>query len=74
MNRKSIMKKLLCVVLAVAVFAVSVPFTVLAANTDDVNFVILSDLHYFAEDSQGTTAEDKAEFNFTIFCHFFNIL
>ena len=63
MKRKSILKKLLCVVLAVAVFAVSVPFTVLAANTDDVNFVILSDLHYFAEDSQGPTAEDKAEFN-----------
>ena len=63
MKRKSIFKKLLCVVLAVAVFAVSVPFTVLAANTDDVNFVILSDLHYFAEDSQGPTAEDKAEFN-----------
>lgn len=63
MKRKSIMKKLLCVILAVAVFAVSVPFTVLAANTDDVNFVILSDLHYFAEDSQGPTAEDKAEFN-----------
>lgn len=63
MKRKSIMKKLLCVVLAVAVFAVSVPFTVLAANTDDVNFVILSDLHYFADASMGLTEEDKAEFN-----------
>ena len=63
MKRKSIMKKLFCVVLAVAVFAVSVPFTALAANSDDVNFVILSDLHYFAESAMGNSAEDKAEFN-----------
>ena len=63
MKRKSILKKLLCVVLAVAVFAVSVPFTVLAANTDDVNFVILSDLHYFAESAMGNSPEDKKEFN-----------
>ena len=63
MKRKSIMKKLLCVVLAVAVFAVSVPFTVLAADTDDVNFVILSDIHYFAESAMGNSSEDKAEFN-----------
>lgn len=64
MKRKSIMKKLFCVILAVAVFAVGIPFTAIAAaTTDDVNFVILSDLHYFAEDSQGPTAEDKAEFN-----------
>ena len=63
MKRKSIMKKLFCVVLAVAVFAVSIPFTVLAANSDDVNFVILSDLHYFAESAMGNSAEDKAEFN-----------
>ena len=61
MKRKSILKKLLCVVLAVAVFAVSVPFTVLAANTDDVNFVILSDLHYFAESAMGNSPEDKKE-------------
>lgn len=63
MKRKSSFKKLFCVILAFAVFAVSIPFTAIAANTDDVNFVILSDLHYFAEDSQGPTAEDKAEFN-----------
>ena len=61
MKRKSTFKKLFCVILAVAVFAVSIPFTAIAATTDDVNFVILSDLHYFAEDSQGPTAEDKAE-------------
>ena len=61
--KKNTLKKLFCVILAVAVFAVSIPFTALAATTDDVNFIILSDLHYFAEDSQGTTAQDKAEFN-----------
>lgn len=63
MKRKSTFKKLFCVILAVAVFAVSIPFTAIAATTDDVNFIILSDLHYFAEDSQGPTEEDKAEFN-----------
>ena len=61
--KKNTLKKLFCVILAVAVFAVSIPFTAIAATTDDVNFIILSDLHYFAEDSQGTTAQDKAEFN-----------
>lgn len=63
MKRKSVMKKLFCVVLAIAVFAVSVPFTALAADTDDANFVILSDTHYFAESAQGDNAEDKAELN-----------
>lgn len=62
--KKNTLKKFFCVILAVAVFAVGIPFTAIAAaTTDDVNFVILSDLHYFAEDSQGPTAEDKAEFN-----------
>lgn len=64
MKRKSIMKKLFCVILAVAVFAVGIPFTAIAAaTTDDVNFVILSDLHYFAESAMGNSEEDKAEFN-----------
>lgn len=63
MKRNSIMKKLFCVVIAVAVFAVSVPFTALAATTDDVNFVVLSDLHYFADSAMGPTEQDKQEFN-----------
>ena len=64
MKRKSIMKKLFCVILAVAVFAVGIPFTAIAAaTTDDVNFVILSDLHYFADAAMGNSEEDKAEFN-----------
>ncbi len=62
MNKTSITKKILCVVLALAVLAVSVPFTALAAPQDKVNFVILSDLHYYAEDAMGTTPEDKQEF------------
>ena len=63
MKRKSSFKKLFCVILAFAVFAVSIPFTAIAANTDDVNFVILSDIHYFAESAQGTNAQDKQELN-----------
>ncbi len=63
MNKTSITKKILCVVLALAVLAVSVPFTVLAAPQDKVNFAIISDIHYFADDAMGTTAEDKQEFS-----------
>ena len=69
MKRKSIMKKLFCVVLAVAVFAVSVPFTVLAADTDEVNFVILSDLHYFADASMGLVFGSVVTLIFT-FCFY----
>lgn len=63
MKMKSFMKKLFCVILSVAVFAVGIPFTVIAADTDDVNFAILSDIHYFASSSMGYTDEDKQEFN-----------
>lgn len=63
MKGKSIFKKLFCVILAVAVFAVSVPFTALALPADEVNFAIISDIHYFAESSMGYTDEDKQEFN-----------
>lgn len=63
MKMKSTMKKLFCVILAIAVFAVSVPFTALALPADEVNFAILSDIHYFAESSMGYTDEDKQEFN-----------
>lgn len=62
MNVKGIMKKLFCVILAVAVFAVSVPFTALALPADEVNFAILSDIHYFAEASMGYTDADEQEF------------
>ncbi len=63
MKMKSTMKKLFCVILAAAVFAVSVPFTALALPADEVDFAILSDVHYFAEASMGYTDEDKQEFN-----------
>ena len=63
MKMKSTMKKLFCVILAVAVFAVSVPFTALALPADEVNFAILSDTHYFAESSMGYSETDRQEFN-----------
>ena len=62
MKTKSTFKKLFCVILALAVFAVSIPFTAIAADTDDVNFAILSDIHYFAESAMGSTDEDRKEF------------
>ncbi len=63
MKMKSTMKKLFCVILAVAVFAVSVPFTALALPADEVDFAILSDIHYFASSSMGYSEEDRQEFN-----------
>ncbi len=63
MKMKSTIKKLFCVILAVAVFAVSVPFTALALPADEVNFAIISDIHYFASTSMGYTDEDEQEFN-----------
>ncbi len=59
---KTTFKKLLCVILAVAIFAVGIPFTAIASTKETVNFGILSDTHYFAESAMGETAEDKQEF------------
>lgn len=53
MNKKGIFKKLLCFIIAVAVIAVSIPFTALAAAPAEVNFGVMSDLHYFARNSMG---------------------
>lgn len=55
-------KRILCVVLAIVIAAVGIPFTALASTKETVNFGILSDTHYFAETSMGETEEDKQEF------------
>lgn len=55
-------KRILCVVLAIVIAAVGIPFTALASTKETVNFGILSDTHYFAESSMGETEEDKQEF------------
>ncbi len=62
MKTKMALKKVLCVILAVATVAVGIPFSAIAASKETVNFGILSDTHYFAESSMGETAEDKQEF------------
>lgn len=62
MKNKGIFKKALCIVLAIAVVAVGIPFTAIAATSKDVDFAILSDTHYFASTAMGETEEDKAEF------------
>ncbi|MBR2953452.1 MAG: metallophosphoesterase [Clostridia bacterium] len=59
---KKTFKKVLCVILAVAVVAVGIPFSAIASTKETVDFAILSDTHYFAESSMGETAEDKQEF------------
>lgn len=59
---KTTFKKVLCVILAVAVVAVGIPFSAIASTKETVNFGILSDTHYFAESAMGETAEDKQEF------------
>ena len=55
-------KKVLCVILAIVIVAVGIPFTAIASTKETVNFAILSDTHYFAESAMGETAEDKQEF------------
>ncbi len=55
-------KRILCVVLAIVIAAVGIPFTALASTKETVNFGVLSDTHYFAETSMGETEEDKQEF------------
>lgn len=59
---KMTFKKVLCVILAVVIVAVGIPFTAIASTKETVNFGILSDTHYFAESAMGETAEDKQEF------------
>ena len=57
--KKNTLKKLFCVILAVAVFAVSIPFTAIAANPSEVNFAIISDPHYFASTAMGYSDADR---------------
>ncbi len=63
MKMKSIMKKLFCVILSLVVIVAGIPFTALALPADEIDFAILSDIHYFAESSMGYTDADKQEFN-----------
>ena len=62
MKSKKTFKKILCVILALVIVAVGIPFTAIASTKDTVNFAILSDTHYFAESAMGETEEDKQEF------------
>ena len=62
MKSKKTFKKILCVILAIVIVAVGIPFTAIASTKDTVNFAILSDTHYFAESAMGETEEDKQEF------------
>ncbi len=62
MKSKNNFKKILCVVLAVVIAVVGIPFSAVAASKETVNFAILSDTHYFADAAMGETAEDKQEF------------
>ena len=59
---KTTLKKLLCVILAVVIVAVGIPFSAIASTKETVKFGILSDIHYFADSAMGKTKEDKQEF------------
>lgn len=59
--KKRVMKKILCLILAVAVFAVTIPFTALAATPSEVNFAVFSDIHYFATTSTNSSYLTKFE-------------
>ncbi len=62
MKKNSIFKKVLCVILAITIVAVGIPFAAIAATPEKANFAILSDIHYFAESAMGETEEDRDEF------------
>lgn len=62
MKTKMALKKVLCVILAVATAVVGIPFSAIASTKETVSFGVLSDTHYFAESSMGETEEDKQEF------------
>ncbi len=57
--KKSVFTKVFCMVLAVAIVALSIPFSAFAAGTSEAKFGVVSDIHYFAEASMGP---DKAKF------------
>ena len=67
MKKTSVFKKAFCVILAIAVLAVGVPFTAIAAANDETNFAIVSDIHYFAKSAMGSTEEDVNEFRDMMF-------
>ena len=63
MKRTKIFKRILCVVLAIAIVAVGIPFAALAKAPKTINFGILSDIHLFDETAMGTTLENQKEAN-----------
>ena len=63
MKKTKISKKILCVVLAIAIVAVVIPFAAFAKAPKTVNFGILSDIHLFDETAMGVTLENQKEAN-----------
>ncbi len=57
--KKSMFTKIFCLVLSVAIIALSIPFTAIAATASSAKFAVVSDIHYFAEAGMGS---DKAKF------------
>lgn len=61
MKRKGVLKKLFCLVIAVAIFAMSIPFTAFAVNDRELKVATISDVHYFAKSSMGNDIEKFIE-------------
>lgn len=57
--KKSVFTKVFCLVLSIAIIALSIPFSAFAATDSSAKFAVVSDLHYFAEASMGP---DKSKF------------
>lgn len=60
MNNKRIFRKILSVMLALAIIVVSIPFTV-SAESSSIRFGVISDIHYFAKELKGDYSEEYKE-------------
>lgn len=61
MKRKYSFKKALCLLLAAAIAALSIPFSAFAAEPKELNIGVISDIHYFAPSSMGSDLDKFAE-------------
>ncbi len=60
MNGKKNIRKVLSILLALAIILVSIPFTV-SAETSEIRFGVISDIHYFAKELKGDYSEEYKE-------------
>lgn len=61
MKNKKLSLKILCLILSLALIVSCIPLTV-SADTSNIRFGVISDIHYFAESLRGGDSEEWLEF------------